>query len=197
MDAQNPSALFAAAGSAFGRHVHAIEPAQWGHPTPCADWSVRDLVNHLAVEDLWAVPIFDGRTIDEVGAEFDGDQLGDQPVARWDAAIEGAIHAMDGPRAMTGIVHLSFGDLPGSEYAMQLFADHLVHAWDLAMALGRDPALDGDLVTVCREWFTANEEGYRSAGVIGPRPDLPVDGDDLAQLIVAFGRSPGWQAPAI
>ena len=36
------------------------------------------------------------------------------------------------------IVHLSFGDFPGGEYTRQLFADHLIHAWELARAIGAD-----------------------------------------------------------
>jgi uncharacterized protein (TIGR03086 family) len=196
MDAKDTPALFAGAATAFGQYVHAVGPTQWDDPTPCTEWSVRDLVNHLTSEDLWAVELFDGRTIADVGSQFDGDLLGADPVARCDTAISGAIHAISQPSAMTDTVHLSFGDLPGSEYTMQLFADHLVHAWDLAMAIGRNPEFDNDLVVACRDWFTANEAGYRSAGIIAERPELPEGADDLAQLVVAFGRSPDWQPPA-
>lgn len=195
MDTRDPSALFARAATAFGGYVHAIEASQWNDPTPCTEWSVRDLVNHLVSEDLWAVELFDGRTIADVGSQFDGDLLGADAMARCDGAISGAIHAMSQPTAMTDTVHLSFGDLPGSEYTMQLFADHLLHAWDLAMAVGQGVEFDHDLVVACRAWFVANEDGYRSGGIIAPRPDLPAGADDLAQLVVAFGRSPNWQPP--
>jgi hypothetical protein len=58
---------------------------------------------------------------------------------------------------MERTVHLSFGDVPGAEYALQLAADHLVHAWDLARAIGADQSLDTDAVTAVREWFDAME----------------------------------------
>ncbi len=192
----DPVALFSGASAEFGRRVHAVPPALWSAPTPCPGWDVRVLVNHLAVEDLWAVPIFDGRTIAEVGDRFEGDQLGVSPVERWDEAAAGAIVAISGPGAMTRTVHLSFGDLPGSEYTMQLFADHLIHAWDLAAATGLDTRLDEALVGACTQWFAANEDVYRQGGVIGPRPSMPADADEQDQLLVAFGRSPSFGSTA-
>ena len=63
---------------------------QWSLPTPCEDWTVRDLVNHVTGESLWAVPLVDGQTIEEVGDRFDGDVLGGDPVATALAAAEEA-----------------------------------------------------------------------------------------------------------
>ena len=42
--------------------------------------------------------------------------------------------------------------VPGREYTMQLFADHLIHAWDLARAIGVDERLDAGLVASCATW---------------------------------------------
>lgn len=182
--------LLVAAGTIFGGHVHAIDDADWALPTPCAEWTVRELVNHVAVEDLWARELFAGATIESVGAALAGDQLGSDPARRWDDAFKGAIAAASEPGAMTRIVHLSFGDLPGSEYAAQLFADHLVHAWDLATALGRDSGIPAELAAACREWFAGNEDAYRAAGAIGARQESVAGTDDLSALIAAFGRMP-------
>ena len=190
MERHDPAALFVSAAGAFGALVHTVREDQWAAPTPCAEWDVRHLVNHLVVEDLWAVPLFAGSTIAAVGSAFDGDQVGSSPIPRWEEAVAGAIGAITSPGAMDRIVHLSFGDLPGSEYTMQLFADHLVHAWDLGTALGREPDLDPSVVAACRAWFVDNEDGYRSAGVIGPRQPMTDDADDLAWLLAAFGRTP-------
>ena len=52
----------------------------WTAATPCADWDVRELVNHVVGEDRWTKPLVDGRTIADVGNYLDGDLLGDQPV---------------------------------------------------------------------------------------------------------------------
>jgi uncharacterized protein (TIGR03086 family) len=89
---------------------------------------------------------------------------------------------------MDRIVRLSFGDFPGSEYTLQLFADHLIHAWDLARAIGADEHLDEKLVTSCATWFEAVEEAYRSAGAIAERPPVPGHADAQTLLLARFGR---------
>ena len=55
-------ALFRRAADGFGRHVHAVAGGQWHDPTPCTDWDVRELVNHVAVEQLWVPPLMEGST---------------------------------------------------------------------------------------------------------------------------------------
>ena len=174
----------------FGALVHAIGEDQWGLPTPCTEWTVRDLVNHVTAEDLWTVPLMDGRTIADVGSGFDGDVLGADPVAAWDAAAAAARAAVDRDGALDRTVHLSFGDTPATEYVDQLFADHLVHAWDLAQAIGADDTLDRDLVDACAVWFTGVEAAYRAAGAVADRPAVPPDADAQARLLARFGRSP-------
>jgi uncharacterized protein (TIGR03086 family) len=89
---------------------------------------------------------------------------------------------------MDRIVHLSFGDFRGGEYTLQLFADHLIHAWDLARAIGADEHLDEELVTSCSAWFGTMEEAYRSAGVIAARSPVPGDADPQTLLLARFGR---------
>ena len=48
--------------------VAAVDEGRWDGPTPCGDWDVRGLVNHVVYEDLWTVPLMEGATIEEVGA---------------------------------------------------------------------------------------------------------------------------------
>ncbi len=151
---------------------------------------MRELVNHVVGENVWTPPLFAGTTVAEVGDRFDGDLLGDDPVAAWDASAGEALAAVGAPGAMERTVHLSFGDLPGNEYASQLFADYLVHGWDLATAVGGNTRLDPDLVIACTEWFASVEEAYRSAGAIGARPGLPPDADPQTVLLAMFGRAP-------
>lgn len=178
----------------FTNRVRLVEPGQWGAPTPCRDWDVRELVNHVVGEDRWTAPIFAGATIAEVGDRFDGDLLGDDPAGSATAAADEAEAAVAEPGALDRIVHLSFGDTPAEEYVSQLLADHLIHGWDLAVATGSDPRLDPEVVAACAAWFTEREDSYRQSGAIGPRVETD-SGDPQDQLIAAFGRDPAWRQP--
>src|SRR5687767_4336634 len=119
--------LYASSLRAFGDRVRQVGPQQWTAPTPCADWDVRALVNHIVYEQRWSVPLFAGATIADVGDQFEGDLLGSDPVNAYADAMKAALEAA----TETGTVHLSFGDTPAVEYLRQLLADHLVHGWDL------------------------------------------------------------------
>ena len=146
-------------------------------------------MNHLVGEDLWAPPSLAGSTIAEVGDRFEGDMLGgSEPKAAWAAASAAAVRAVEADGAIDRIVHLSFGDFPGSEYTLQLFADHLIHAWDLPCAIGVDEHLDEELVASCATWFKAVEEAYRGAGAIAARPPVPGRADAQTLLLARFGR---------
>jgi len=51
----------------WAARVAAVKDDQWGDPTPCTEWSVRQLVNHVVGEELWTVPLLRGGTIEEAG----------------------------------------------------------------------------------------------------------------------------------
>ena len=172
----------------FGERVNALADDDWDSPTPCADWNVRALVNHVTGEALWTAPLMHGATIAEVGDRFDGDVLGDDPKQRWSTAAEEASAAVAEDGALERTVHLSFGDFPGRFYAEQLFADYLIHSWDLARASGGDDRLDPELVTACAQWFDTMEALYRDGGAIGPPADVDNDADEQTRLLARFGR---------
>lgn len=180
--------MFRGAVAEFDTRVRQVGDHQWLAATPDEGWTVRDLVNHVVGEDLWAPQLLAGSTIAEVGDRFEGDVLGVGPKAAWAAASAAAVQAVEDEGALGRIVHLSFGDFPGSEYALQLFADHLIHAWDLARALGADERLDAGLVASCASWFESMEDAYRSAGAIAARPPVPGYADPQDLLLASFGR---------
>jgi uncharacterized protein (TIGR03086 family) len=176
------------ATESFGARVQAIRDDQWASRTPCEEWDVRTLVNHLVYETRWMPPLLDGSTIAEVGDRFEGDLLGGDGKAAWHESATDAVAAVHEESAMERTVHLSFGDLPGREYTMQIVADLLIHGWDLARAIGADDRLDPELVEACASWFAAMEEPYRAAGAIGPRVEVPSDADAQTRLLAQFGR---------
>jgi uncharacterized protein (TIGR03086 family) len=182
------SELHRRATDAFGGLVHAVRDDQWEQPTPCSEWNVRQLVNHLVYENRWTPPIFAGRTIEEVGDRFEGDLLGDDPKAAWDESAKEAVAAVSGQGAMERTVHLSFGDVPGSEYAMQLFADHLIHGWDLARAVGADETLDPETAEVALRRWEPLESLLRGSGMVGPRVEIPPGASTTVKLLALWGR---------
>src|SRR4029079_8295807 len=64
-----------------GQRVMAIGVGDWSRPTPCSEWSVRDLVRHLVYEELWAPPLLAGATIADIGDRFEGGIFRDDPHA--------------------------------------------------------------------------------------------------------------------
>lgn len=170
--------------------VNAVGPEHWDCATPCREWRVRDLVNHVTGEDLWTSPLMRGSTLEEVGDRFDGDVLGDDPIrAALGAAME-ATSAVAELLPADGTVHLSYGEERAEEYVRQLAADHLIHAWDLAVATSGDARLDPHLVAEVGTWFAEREGLYREAGIIGP-PQHGA-GDAQSQLLAGFGRDSHW-----
>ncbi|TCO22038.1 uncharacterized protein (TIGR03086 family) [Kribbella steppae] len=171
----------------FVRLVNEVGPDQWSAPTPCSDWDVRTLVNHVVGEERWTVPLMEGKTIADVGDSLDGDLLGDDPGT---AAAAAARAAQEAAAAPIDKVHLSYGDEDPPEYLRQLAADHLVHGWDLAAAIGAEPRLDPELVDEVATWYAEREEIYRSSGAVAEAVAGFTDPAD--QLIGAFGRNPRW-----
>jgi uncharacterized protein (TIGR03086 family) len=180
-------ALHGRAADEFAARVHGVQPDQWTRPTPCTGWDVRALVAHLVDEQLWTAPLLEGQTIEEVAPAIPSDPLGADPRRAWEESVATARRGVESADLDT-TVHLSFGDVPAREYVMQLFADLLVHAWDLARATGQEERLDPALVAACAEWFDANEDAYRGAGVVGERVDVGAEADAQTRLLARFGR---------
>lgn len=173
----------------FGERVRLIGDDQWHLPTPCSDWDVRDLVHHLTYEAAWTPAMFAGMTIAEAGDRFEGDLLGHDPQQAWERVSAPAVAAVNEPGAMQRTVHLSFGDFSGEFYAGQLFADYLIHSWDLARAISADEQLDPELVERCGEWFDTQEDAYRAGGAVGPPAAVSHGADPQTVLLARFGRS--------
>jgi uncharacterized protein (TIGR03086 family) len=181
--------VYARCSAEFSARVHTVD-GRWAAPSPLPGWDVRTLVNHLVYEERWTPLLFGGATIAEVGTRFDGDRLGDDPVGTIDEAAAAALDTISSEGALDRTVHLSFGDYPSREYAMQLSADHLVHAVDLARALGTDETVDGEVAAAVREWFGSMEEQYRAMGVTGPKVVVPPGSGPQAELLGMMGRRP-------
>jgi uncharacterized protein (TIGR03086 family) len=180
--------LFARAVAGFGRQVHTVGDAQWSDPTPCTDWDVRMLIQHVTVEQLWAPPLLGGLTVAEVGDRFDGDVLGADPVGAWDAAAarscESFAAAVDG-----AMVELSRGTTPLAEYLWEMTTDALIHSWDLARGIGGDETLDAELVEVVYERTEPVAAHLHETGLFAPPVPVAADAPLPVRLLALFGRS--------
>ena len=146
-------AAYARGVETFDAVLRRVRTDQWTAATPCVEWDVRTLVNHVVGEDRWVPPLLAGLTIAEVGDTLAGDLLGDDPQLAWDRArheAEGAVRAV--PDDL--IVALSAGPTAVAEYLWQLAADHR----DLHVRSRRQRQMcirDRDVVVV--DWYGASE----------------------------------------
>jgi uncharacterized protein (TIGR03086 family) len=182
------ASLFQRAVDEFDKRVQAISEDQWDGDTPCTEWSVRDLVNHVVGEDKWVKPLIEGRTIQEVGGALDGDLLGDDPKREWKEAATEAVATAETRGALSATCHVSSGDISGQEYLSQVLSDHVIHSWDLARGIGADDKLDPKLVDFAHSYLEPQIEAWRSAGVIGPALEVPENADGQTKLLAMAGR---------
>jgi uncharacterized protein (TIGR03086 family) len=173
---------------AFGEKVRAVPADRWGAPTPCTDWSVRDLVNHVTGEHLWAPHMLDGETIAQVGDRYDGDVLGDSPVAAWERAAQDSRAAWL-TASPDAVVHLSFGDNPALEYGQQMLSDLVIHGWDLSRGAGLDETMEPAAVAQVLVYMGANAKSWEAAGIFAPPVEIG-SGDPAKRLIALSGRKP-------
>jgi uncharacterized protein (TIGR03086 family) len=171
----------------FGTHVVGAGDDQWNGPTPCTEWDVRMLVNHLVSENLWMPPLLEGLTIADVGGRLDGDLLGDDPRSAWDASAKEAgvaVQAVD----LGTTVHVSYGDITAESYIFEVMTDLAIHGWDLARAVGGDETMDPETLDVLFDHFKPREEALKASGAFGPRVDPPPGASKQTQLLAVFGR---------
>jgi uncharacterized protein (TIGR03086 family) len=173
-----------------GRVVASMTPAQLGSPTPCTDWDVRALLDHATgvVAGFAATasrqPPGDARKIDwlatDPGTEFA--QIAKETLAAWSE-----------PGALDGTCRLSIGiEMPAQVAAGINFLDTLVHGWDLAKALGIDPALDPALATAALEVarMVVTDDFRGAAKGFGPAIALGIGASATDQLVAFLGRQP-------
>ncbi len=192
MSTPDPLQRFLAAQRAFGSVVHRVRADQWSNPTACSEWDVRALVNHLVYEQLWATPMLDGSTVDEVGDRFDGDQLGSDPVTTWDLAAKESATAFSAPGALDRTTNSSRGPLPALQYISEMTMDLLVHRWDLGQGIGDEQRFTDDELAQVEAMVTAlqpMQEQLQAAGIFAAPVTVDAGADAQARTLAALGRS--------
>jgi uncharacterized protein (TIGR03086 family) len=172
--------------------VKATSAGQMSAPTPCAEWDVRALLNHV-IGTLW---LAEGLLADQAprypvapGGLPPGDLAGDDPAAAYAEAASAAAAAAAGDALTRGHV-TPLGQMPGPALAGFTTLDILVHGWDLATATGQPADLDGRLAAHVLGFAEQAITPDTRAPRIGP-PRAVAPGAPVTHRLVAFlGRTP-------
>jgi uncharacterized protein (TIGR03086 family) len=135
---------FRLAGAGFEARLRAVGDAHWDLPTPCAEWTVRRLVNHVARGNLNYAALARGATGEDFLRMRDADALGDDPLGAYRRSLAECAAAFDG--ALDRVLDYPLGAVTGAQALAVRATDTVVHTWDLARAVGADETLDRGLV---------------------------------------------------
>jgi uncharacterized protein (TIGR03086 family) len=174
----------------WDRLVHQVGDGQWDGRTPCTQWSVRLLVNHLVGEHLWAPHVLSGATVEEVGRRFHGDLVGLDPVDAWERAGSESHRAFHRKGALKGEVHVTAGRIAAEEYGWQMTCDLTVHGWDLAQAVGVRSRMKDELADSVYVRIAPQVASWQGAGVFEPPVPVVEDAPPQDRLLGLLGRRP-------
>ncbi|MBT2523829.1 TIGR03086 family metal-binding protein [Arthrobacter sp. ISL-28] len=173
----------AAADATLGivlRVLRAVTAADLELATPCSDFNVAQLLDHLA-DSVGSI----GKAL---GANV-ADDAGKSPEARIADLAQPTLEAF-ARRGLEGTVDMGFAELPATMVASILNVEFLVHAWDFSKALGLDLAVADELadyVEVLGQQ-TISDQVRASAGFAAPTP-IGESAPSLERLIAFTGRA--------
>src|SRR4051794_11017562 len=170
--------------------VAGITTDQWALVTPCEEWDVRALLNHVVAGNWWASRLAAGETIEAVGREYDGDVVGPDATDAYDRSAQAAARAFEAPGALDAPCAVSYGPVPGSVYAGHRFIDVLIHGWDLAIATGQPSPVTPELAEACWTVIEPQLDMLRASGMFGPDQAVPADADPVTRVLLVVGRHP-------
>lgn len=160
----DPIAQLEQLGPHLGAVVAGITPEQLDNPTPCHDFTVRGVLEHM----IGGATTFAGAYRGKTAAEPD---LGD-PLGSFGPALGGLVSAIAAPGALDRIVKAPFGEVPGDSFARFVVLDGLVHGWDLATASGQPYEPSDELVAAAdafaRETIDPMRDGQMFAAAVEP-----------------------------
>ncbi len=168
----------------LSRVAHAVPPGSWWAPTPCTEWTARDVVEHV-------IGFHEFLLLRPLGVRAQRPR--DDAAARWDATSVALFTAL----AADGVLDRAT-ELPGGGNSTPramigaLTTDVLVHTWDLARAARAPAALDEEL---CARGHTALRESEfrRDPAMFGPEVAIGEHASAADRLVAFYGRDPGWE----
>ena len=148
-------------------------------PTPCDDWDVRTLLNHVVETQRYFTSTARGEEA-SLPSPTPPELVGDDPVAVVDRARTDTAAAFSEP----GVI-----DKTGPALAIA-FSDLLLHTWDLAKATGQDATMPSGLAEAAYESIHGKFTDEQRKGLF--KPEIAVDASASAQekLLAYTGRDP-------
>ena len=192
-----PAAARAAADQA-GRALAAVPADRLTAPTPCREYDVRALLDHLA----WAA-VLSQRSATRTAFEHDWTSalpapfLAGLPVERWAAAIvpelDAAADAWADPAAWDGETLMGTAPMPAAVVGPMMLAEFVLHGWDLARAVGAPYDVAEELGRSTLAAVQPLVGMGREGGWYGPEVDVPADAPAFDRTLGLTGRDPAWR----
>jgi len=170
--------------------VQSLDDADLTRQTPCAEWKVRDLINHITGgATMFAISAEQGSVPDdEIGRLMGGDNLGDDFKGAWKVASQRALAAFEQPGVMDRMVTLPFGEMPAGVALNIAVFDVATHAVDLATATGRQVADDDLLEAALAMGKQMIGPEFRAPGVFDAEQPCADDAPVQQRLLAFAGR---------
>jgi uncharacterized protein (TIGR03086 family) len=171
-----------------GAIVAGVKPDQYGLPTPCPDYDVGTLVNHIVG---WVTVFADGASQEPPKTNPATYQVGADPAAEYDASAKRLVAAFrDG--AADRDIDLGNGPSPGSMILGMILMEDIGHGWDLAMATDQPAPYSQRSIKAAKAAAKANlKPEYRGPDKsFGDIVEVSDDAPPLDELIGLLGRDP-------
>jgi uncharacterized protein (TIGR03086 family) len=151
----------------LGGVIADLQPDQLELPTPCADFTVRGVLEHM----------ISGATA--FAAAYRGDEPAERdlrdPVVAVQAALGELTDAMSAAGALERTIEAPFGEIDGESFARFIVLDGLVHGWDIATATGQPYDPPADVIAAAdrfaRQAIDPLRDGQTFASAVIPHPD--------------------------
>lgn len=178
------------AADAAARVVAGVTPAQFADPTPCTDWDVRALLNHLI---LWTSYSLEKRARGEsVSEEMMARDFAAEPdfAAAYRAQLDRALAAWADPAVWDQELGVMGDATPAADVAALNLAEMILHGWDLAVATGQKFTVSEPAAAAALAAIEANAELYRKYQGFAAEVPVPPGASTLDRALAASGRDP-------
>ncbi|MGH3335618.1 MAG: TIGR03086 family metal-binding protein [Nocardioides sp.] len=184
---------FDPATTTMARLVTGVADDQLTARTPCPDYSVADLVDHIGGLAFAFTESARKGDVPGRGGSGDGSRLEDGWRERIAAQLAELAEAWRDPAAYDGITMAGPIEMPAEVAALVALDEVVVHGWDLARSTGQRFEADDAAAAACLGFAESFETpADDDDGPFGPPVPVPADDDVLDRLIGATGRDPSW-----